>query len=348
MQFQKNIFIKGFVTNGLLLIVMLLSINAIGQPSVKIGDMKGCNNTEILIPFSIENFEDVAALTLFIKVDTSNIDYVGIENVNDIFSEGDLIGGINYDSQLISLNWFSITAANIDSGLMCNMRVLLKNGNATFDFQENCEFVRSNLSIIENVEYANGTISNLSTFAIQPNSQTLIEGGLANIEMLDIPNGVSCAWQIMEGGDWLDLNDEVPFSGVSSFQLSIDPITLDLNESSFRCLLSIDVCSTASNESLLQVIPNGITEMNGFEQNVFTAYPNPTTNSLTCHFNMDVSLAEIKMISTKGKLVLYEQIGNVTKGQENMLNTTDLKPGNYILQLCENGKIITSLKIIKQ
>jgi hypothetical protein len=227
------------------------------------------------------------------------------------------------------------------------MRILLKGGDAVFDLQENCEFVRSDLSIIENVELTDGKVFNFSFSEIDPLSQSVIEGGQIDITVLDIPEGVSGRWQIQQSEEWVDLDDEPPYSGVFSFQLSVNPVTLDLNESLFRCMLSNEACEDASKESVLEVIPNGVAVMEG-SSNILSIYPNPVRSNVNCIFNKELRNAELKVLNTFGNLVLKKHIGNVKEGQKVLLNTTELKGGLYILQLCEQNRIVTSLEIIKQ
>jgi len=349
MQFNNNIFIKGLSAALLMIIVVVLfSTDSFAQqPIVDVGENTGCNNTEILLPITVENFNDLSAITIFIKVDTASVDFIDVADVNEILDGGDFTGGINYQEQIISLTWFSVTPVDIDSGLLCNMRILLKGGNAGFDLQENCEFIHSDLSVIENVELKDGNALNFSSSEIDPVSQSIIEGGQVNINVLDIPEGVSGKWQIQQSEEWVDLNNEPPYSGVFSFQLSVDPVTLDLNESLFRCMLSNEACEDASKESMLEVTPNGIT-VKEESSNILSVYPNPIKSNVNCIFYKDFRNAEIKVINTSGNLVLIKHIGNVEEGQKVLLNTAKLNDGLYILQLCEQGRIITSLEIIKR
>ena len=86
---KKLQIISNFLTLTVLVIgLMVLPLVSISQPVLKIDDYFGCSSTEVVIPIKIENFNDISALTVYIGIDTSNIEYIGLENINDAFSSG--------------------------------------------------------------------------------------------------------------------------------------------------------------------------------------------------------------------------------------------------------------------
>ncbi len=135
--------------------LLVLPTNGISQPVVEIGEYAGCSNTQILIPVEITDFEEAGAITIYIGVDTDNVEYVDIENI-DVFSTGYFDGGISTESQVITLNWFGLTPACLESGIMYNNRMLFKNETVEFNFLDNCEIDRSNLAIIVDGGELNG------------------------------------------------------------------------------------------------------------------------------------------------------------------------------------------------
>ncbi len=332
---------------GLTLAWVVLPQNVFSQPKLKIGHYKGCSNTEMLIPIEIIDFEDINSLTLHIDVNAANVEYVSIDNINDAFSNGDFVGGDNVEGQ-ISLNWFSSIAANVDSGLMCNIRVLLKQDTSNFNFRNNCEITQG-LNVIEGVEYFNGLIFAMNTYAIDPVSQTLLEGSPATIKMLDLSEEISCQWQEMKEENWMNLEDTPSYSGVLTSQLSIESVTVEMNSGLFRCLLSNDVCSDRSSESELFVIPSGINELNGQgNSKFFLVYPNPVKGYLKCFFTSNIQKADLRLINLKGQIVLHRHLGNIISGEEISLKMANFSSGDYVLQLSKNNKLISVIKVIKQ
>jgi len=332
---------------GLILAWVVLPQNVFSQPKLKIGHYIGCSNTEMLIPIVAIDFEEISALTLYLDVNSDNVEYVGIENINDAFSNGDFIGGDNVEGQ-ITLNWFSLTAANLDSGLMCNIRVLLKQDTSNFNFTDNCEIVQYPLTVIEDVDYFNGSIFAMNTYAIDPVSQTLLEGSTSSIKMIELSEEISCQWQEMKDENWINLEDTPPYSGVLTSQLSIELVTVEMNNALFRCLLSNDVCSDGSNESELLVTPSSVNELKG-QGNVkpFSVYPNPVKDYLKCFFTSNIQNADLRLINLKGQVVLHHHLGNIISGEEVSLNTANLSSGDYILQLSKDNKMISAIKVIK-
>ena len=344
MQHKLNIITINFSLIGLILAWMVLPQNAFSQPKLKIGNYKGCSNTEMLIPIEVIDFEEISALTLYIGVNSDNVDYIGIEDINDAFSNGDFVGGDNVEGQ-ITLNWFSLTAANLDSGLMCSMRVKLKQDTVNFNFLDYCEIVQFPLTVLDDVEYSNGSMYVMQTFEIDPSSQSVIDDESAYISMLELTDDISCQWQESIEGNWANLEDSPPYSGVLTSQLAIQGVSLEMNETLFRCLLSIDACSVESAESQLLVSPIGVNEL---KEQIISVFPNPTTDYLKCVFASNIHNADLQLISSTGKIVLRHHLENIISGQEVSLNMANLPSGNYVLQLLKDNEMISVNKVLKK
>ncbi len=331
---------------GLIMVWMVLPSVAYSQTMVKIGNYTGCSNTEVLVPVEVEHFEDISAITIYIQCDTANFDYIDIVNVNDAFSSGDFMAGVNNKSQIVLL-WNTLPpAANLDNGVLCNIHLLLKKETVNFNFQQNSEIVQSDFTIIENVEYVDGLLVSLNSYNIDPVSQTVVEESSASIKMQELPDSINCQWQIQNDDIWTDLEDLPPYTGVKTSQLSIESVSLQMNEKFFRCLLSNDFCVDGSSESQLLVTPNGVIEVNG-QLNTVSVYPNPVNTLLNCHFNESVLNTELKMVNSKGVIIMSKQLGDMFSGDKLSLNISDFNAGQYILQLFSKGKRISDLKIIK-
>lgn len=341
---------KIFILAGLMMVWVVLPSNVFSQPVLKIDHYTGCHNTDVVIPVDLEHFEDVAAFTLYIGVNTADIEFVDVEDINEVFATGDFVAGINLETQTIVMNWASFTPVNLDSGLMCNLRISFKSDAADFDFLDNCEIVRSDLSIIENVEYIDGTLVALSSsFIPDPVSQTVLEGSPATIELFGITEGISSQWQKMENENWVDLSDIAPYSGVQTGKLFIQSVSTDLSGSLFRCLLTNDICSESSNESELFVTPDGVEEFDGQSKAApIQIYPNPVDEYLNCVFKTNVSSAALRFVNTDGLILSYQQLGDIVSGETIALRLNSVKTGMYVLQLFSNEKKIADMKVLKQ
>lgn len=349
MKIQSHIIIKFTVLVTVIITMLVLPAIVISQPVVKIGEYAGCTNAEILIPIEVEEFEDISAITLFIGVDFANVEYIGVENINDVFSTGEFVGGANIGSQFISLNWASVTAADLEVGIMCNIRVKFKNESVNFNFLDNCEIARSNLTVVENVDYFDGTLVEFSSFTPDPLFQSANEGSLATIELHNLPYGVSCQWQGEIDGNWVNVISQPPFSGVQSSKLSIQSVTSDMNENFFRCMLSNDICSDGSQVSELAVISSSVVELNGQSKNApMYIYPNPVGDYLNCVFNINMNSAELRLVDVNGVIKNYYKLEDVDSKNVLSLQLEKEKTGIYFLQLFNNGVIISEMKVLKQ
>ena len=347
MRLIHHITTKVLTLTGLIAMLALPTL-AVGQVVVKMGEYAGCSNTEIGIPIGVENFEDVAALTLYIKVNTDQVEFVGVENINEVFLSGDFFGEINLQSQVITLTWFSMTPVNLDDGIMCSIRVLLKGDFVNLNFQNECEIGRSDLSVIDNVEYRNGTLAALNNMEVDPVSQSLIEGSKATITVIGLPGQVTCQWQVGQGEDWTNLTETSPYSGTQTPQLDIQPVSAGMTNYFYRCLLTSNSCSEGSLSSELLVTPNGVGGWNGnIESAALLVYPNPVASHLNCTVNADLPSAEWIVVTIAGTKVLYQQLGDLTSGQELLLNTADLNQGIYIIKLMSRGKLVAVQKFLR-
>ncbi len=348
MQQLLQIMTKNFIMTGLVMAWVVLPLIVFSQPVLKIDHNAGCYNTETLIPVELEHFEDVAAFTLYIGVNTANVEFVGVEDVNEVFVTGDFVGGVNLESQTIVLNWASFTPVNLENGLMCKIRVLFKSDAVNFDFQDNCEIVRSDLSIIENVEYVDGSLVTLSSFTVDPATQTILEGESVTIQVTDLIEGISTQWQKKENENWSDLADAPPYSGAQTTKLSIQSVSASLNSSLFRCKLSSSTCSDGSTESELLVTPNDVDELNGpAKVTPIKIYPNPVDKHLNCVFNANVSSAELRLVNIHGVILNQLQLGDIISGKVISLRVENAEAGIYVVQLLSGGQIIADLKVLK-
>jgi cohesin domain-containing protein len=329
---------------GLLIGLLGTPTNLLSQTKVKIGNIYSCSNTEVIVPVEMENFEDIGAYTIYIEVNTENIEYIDVEGINEVFSNGSFVYNFLPQNQYITFNWTSLSGVSIESGVLCNLRVKLKEGQMTFAFLPKCEIVRSDLSIINDVRFINGNIVALNSILPDPVSQTLAESSSATIELPKLADNISYQWQINSGNGWINLSDNSNYSGVQTSKLVIQSVTSDMDNTYYRSLLTSGTCSEASETSELFVTISSLTEKNVMESIV--AYPVPATDQLNCSFISNVTDAELRLENLYGERVLIKNIGNVTTGEIVSLTTANVGSGVHILRLYSGGNWISNNKII--
>ena len=328
--------------------VMVFNTVAISQPSVRMQKITGCSNTEVLIPIEVVNMQDIAALTLFIKVDTNTVEYVGVEDVNTAFAAGDFVGGENQSAQLFTVNWFSLSPASIDSGLICNIRVVLKGNSCNLLFEDDCEFIKPDLSKVENVDYVNGSILALGSYVPDPLSQTVLEGRDVSISLTTIADGLTLHWQKATDEAWFNLEENAMFNGVETANLSINSVSKDMNETRFRCLISNSECAEGTAESELYVTPDAVN--NKIDQNGITplqVYPNPFGNILNYKINSDIKKGKVVLTNVDGVIIKIVKLYNVTMGDTRSVNLSDITKGTYFVSLFDQQGLVSSATVIR-
>ena len=321
-----------------------MPLDTISQTSVGIGNYATCRYTESLIPVTVENFSDVAALTLYMQIDTTQIEFLGLENINSVFSDGDFIA--NIEGQVLALTWFSLSAANLQEGVMCDIHVVLKGENADLEFLEGCELANSSLDVIGNVTYHSGAVLDLSSYGVYPFSQSLTSGETTTISVVDLPENVSCQWQVMESGSWENVDNNLLYNGVNTPELTISTVSLDLNDTYYRCSLTVDGCAVFTSSSELLVAPNGLLEI--LDANPIDVYPVPFVDGFTCLFKSPFKEVELKLTDVGGKVILCQRLENISVGQAVEFNTATWLKGMYLLSLVSDGKTLATRKLFHQ
>ncbi len=347
---QHRFQIQASILTSFWFVIVCLFIlpRAVSQPEVSIGNHAGCVNSETLVSVEVSDFNDVAAFTFYIGIDTATVSFVAIENIHQALSSGNLISNVNLDGQILTITWCSMSSAFISSGKLFDMRMLLKESPALFSFAENCEIVLSDLSIVENVVYNNGSLIAFSTIPIDPPTAT-VEVGDTAIFLLPLIPGIDYQWQENIEDEWINLIDGYYYAGVLTHELSILSATMALNNHLYRCMLSNEDCSEATGEALLYVTQVGIDEQESKDQkSLLLVYPNPAGDQITYIICTAVQHAELRLIDGNGHIVLLEKIANLNSGEQQTLNLGKLTPGIYMLQLLRQNRIMDSVKIIKK
>lgn len=332
----------------LLALWVLVLPHAASQPTVSISDQAGCALSEVLVPVDVSKFNDVGTFTFYIGIDTAAVSFVAIENNHLALSTGSLESNLSLDGQILTITWYAMSPANINSGKLFDMRVLLKESPALFSFAENCEIALSDLSVIENVVYNNGNLVAFNTIPVDPPTTTVNVGGTASF-MLPLMPGIDYQWQENIEDEWINLSEDYYYAGVFTHELSILSAPVAFNNRLYRCLLSNEDCNEATGEALLHVTQVGIDEQKGKDQkSLLLVYPNPAGDQITYIIYAAVQHAELRLTDANGHIVLLEQIANLNSGAQQTLNLGKLTPGIYMLQLLSQNKIMDSVKIIRK
>ncbi|OFY47420.1 MAG: hypothetical protein A2W85_01790 [Bacteroidetes bacterium GWF2_41_31] len=329
--------------------LMALPFGLLSQTALKIGSYSGCSNSEILIPVEIENFSNIGAFTIYLAVDSNNMELLGFEHLNEVLSDGNFYGSENIENQYITLSWFSPAGITLENGVLCDIRVLLKDNSVEFNFEESCEIARTDLTIVDSVIYTNGRLIALSSFIPDPITQSLAENSNATIELAGLPSEITCQWQLNAGNGWIDLNENPPYFGVNTSELTISGVNASMNGNNYRGLLSNGECIEGSVVSELFIATSGVGDHDQTGAECYMRInPNPADDYFNCVFNQNIQNAKLILISMDGSVVLKNKIGSIIAGQSLSLKLESIASGLYVLKLFNNDQLLSNSKVMVQ
>jgi len=218
----------------------------------------------ILLPVTVNNFNGVAAFSLILSYNTSNLIYTGYQNLNGSLSSGNF--AINSNNGKIYMTWSSITAASFANDTLIRLMFTATTGssNLNWDLAEgSCEYSSLNGSIFTSV-LINGNVNIYSIPAIisHPLNKTIAKGQSTTFSVDATGTGLSYLWQLSTNGgvNFSDLTNSGYYSNVSTTTLTITAAQLSINAYQYRCKVSGSCTPVVySNPALLKVLPNVIT-----------------------------------------------------------------------------------------
>ncbi len=331
----------------LLFSLLLMLPRAKSQIEVSIGADTCCAG-EVLLPVYVSQFNDIGAFSFYIEVDTAAIDFITVENINQELLEGSLESNINLSEQIITIVWFDMPPAYINSGKLFDMRLLLKKSPVTLIFGEDCEITFSDLSIAENVIYESGSLMNFGSLQVNPPTANVEAGNNTSFKLPPI-TGIAYQWQEKTTEtDWADLNDGIYYKGVNENELIISSAPLDFNDHRYRCVLTSESCTEITDEAILQVTVGINDQISKGKKSLLQVYPNPAGDKITTIINGDnFQHAKLRLFEINGHVLLDKEIENISSGTRQTINLEKLAPGMYILQLISENSIMASVKILR-
>lgn len=341
---------KGFhiQTYGTALLALLLTVTGgllHGQHKVNIGEQVHCENSEVLIPVNVSDFENVAAFTFFIQIDTLAVEFVAIENPHPQLSGGGVIANFMEATSRIGITWSSISGVTIESGKLFDLQLDFHQGITALVFDENCELAGPDGNIIEEVTYEDGLLIAALQISDQPQQVTVTEGEQAQFSLeLQNPDGHNFQWQLHSSQGWIDLTEENPYSGVNTQLLTIDSVPLAFNNFAYRCMIAYNDCSQASDSAVLIVSPLTIVNMPGSGQSLLSIFPNPFSDVLNYAVSESGNDYRIQLFNILGEEIRIFPL----QKSEGRIYLPDLVPGIYFLKLTGKPFINETKRVIKQ
>jgi hypothetical protein len=320
--------------------------------TLTINTVEVCAGQEVLLPVTGSSLLNVGALTLYIGFDTTNLDFISIENIDPQLS-GMSTNMMSSPAQL-AFAWSNTSAINFADGKMFDLKFISNGQNALIFYNPGCEIADPSGTAIP-VVFSNGAVSNAIPMVLsQPVDTSVVEGGHATFSVSS-PNASSYFWKESQdnGTSWLTLEDDGIYSGTHNNTLSISPVPLSLNHYQYQCVLSGDICQALSAPVTLSV--STVTSTNDPISpcsKTFQVTPVPFSDHAKIEFTMpETGNAVVQVLNCLGQIVSEINLPNQTKGLHYIsVHTSDWQPGVYfikfmLLPACEKStQIIKTIK----
>lgn len=120
----------------LVLVLMFAAIKLSAQMTVSIGEQMHCENSNVLSPVNVSAFDDVAAFTFYISMDTLMVAYIEVLNPHTELSGGLIIANFVASASTLIITWQSLTAADIPEGKLFDLSIEYHSGMPELVFSE--------------------------------------------------------------------------------------------------------------------------------------------------------------------------------------------------------------------
>lgn len=334
------------LTAAWLLLCFCYETTANDQISISIGEHTRCENSEVLVPVFASDFLNIAALTLYIEIDTLKTEYLDVVNLHPEIAQGVLVSNFAKNRSQIIISWLRIVPVFISNDKLFDIQILYHQGDAALVFDDSCEVVFSNYDIADNVLYEDGLLIPVTIDIVKHPVPVLIDEGEQaqfSIELESEYSSLQYQWQFYNDLEWETVSDNEQFEGSTTNNLTINDVSYDLNNTVWRCIAFIDQCHEYSDPALLTVNkPTHVAEQtpDAFHVSVF---PNPCSNRLYYEVNRSMPDFVLRLLDVKGETVYQEYDAR----QQGAINVEALEPGVYFLQTLAGKRIKQTVKVIK-
>lgn len=324
-----------------MLLVFLGNINS-QTCTVTLGSATPCNGDTILIPINVTNFNNIGAITLYIKYDTAVLEYDTIVNVHSQ-TPGTLSNNILTPYPKIGIAWFSMSSipANIGTGKYLDIQFIYHGGTDTLLFEPNCEIADINASIL-NTAFYNGIINHgvIPAIISQP-VDTIVYLGYSTCFKVISVNVTSYQWEVSAdtGLTWSQITGSTIYSNGNSDTLCINNAPMSLNGNLYRCYLD-NQCPVYSNPAKLTVDGSVKIENRSYDTKIsLNNYPNPFSNNTTIEYTLsDPAKVIIDVYNNIGEKLINLVNRSLNSGvHETCFNATGLSPGFYLCKIQVTG-----------
>lgn len=181
--------------------------------------------------------------------------------------------------------------------------------------------------------------------SLQPQDQIVSTGGTATFTS-DAIGAIAYQWQTDNiGGSWVNLIDDLTYSGTSTSTLTVSNAQMSINGAAFRLVLTGpgNLCSDSSSAAFLTV--NAVSSIDEQLAMDWALYPNPAQDLVILEgiFPEDASAV---LLDIYGKVILHEKLNAQT---HSIQLPAHISTGSYFMRIqSENGNVLGTKRMIKE
>ncbi|MCB2219785.1 MAG: hypothetical protein KQI35_05255 [Bacteroidetes bacterium] len=231
---------------------------------------------QVTIPIDVTHFIDVASFSLSLGYNESVLTYEGFQGLNTNLSGGNF--AMNAAGGKVFLTWTSTSPVTIGDDQLIEILFSGVTGTSplAWDIQKpgNCEFsTLEGLVIFSSYTNGNVTVYQPPEITGHPDNKTAPAATSTSFSVTATGTGLSYLWQEStdNGSNWTNLANGGSYSGVTTANLTINPVLWSMDLNQYRCRVS-GTCSPVvfSDAVLLDVIPEVISTNAGSVSNSCT------------------------------------------------------------------------------
>ncbi len=223
-----------------------------------IGSATSCPDNTIILPVTVTNLVNIAAISLTLDYDQSVLTYTGYQNLNPVFNESDII--INSDPGTWGLSWFNLIPVDLAGGTLMELVFTYQGGNTGLNWDlattGNCEYDDYNGTVMP-ASFNNGTVSQLAAAPVivtQPADASVIAGDNATFQVT-ATGADTYQWLEFNGSSWNVLADDAIYSGTNTPELTITGTNFGMDGNLYHCVITESICnlSVITEDAVLNV-----------------------------------------------------------------------------------------------
>jgi hypothetical protein len=237
----------------------------------------------------VTDFINIGSFSLTLAYNASVLTFTGHQNLNEALSGGSFVS--NASNGKVYLTWTDINVATLLTGAtLVELKFTGAPGTTalTWDTQTpgNCEYVDGNgLVVFSTWTSGSATVHAPPAVTLHPVNKTIYGGGGTTFTASGTGTGIAYLWQVSTngGGSYTNLTNVLPYSGVTTPTLTINPAATSMNGYLYRCVIS-GTCtpSVNTNPGQLTVTQNSINTSTGAFTSSCTGNLSVPVNVINC------------------------------------------------------------------